>query len=47
MDEVEVLMERVRNNDCTLTRLDLSGMEIGTQDDDPSLFNALANNTDV
>ena len=45
IDEVVQLMERVRNNDPTLTELDLCSMNIGLREDALSVFDALAGNT--
>lgn len=45
VDEVGQLMERVCNNDCTLTKLNLSSMGIGTRPDALTMFDALADNT--
>merc|ERR1712194_3152 len=45
VDEVEQLMERVRNNDPTLTELNLSSMGIGTRSDALTMFDTLAGNS--
>ena len=45
LDEVEHLIKRVRNNDPTLTELDLRGMNISAHADAVSLFDALAGNS--
>ena len=47
VDEVTQLMERVQSDDPSLTRLDLSHMNIGSREDAVSLFDALAGNTHV
>jgi len=47
IDDVERLMERVRDDDPTLTELDLCSMNIGLREDALSMFDALSSNTHV
>ena len=45
LDDVARIMERVRNNDLTLDKLNLRARNIGAREDALSMFDALADNT--